>query len=112
MVVKISIKNILLTFDIEEFDLPLELGKDISENEQFEISKGGTEEVLELLYKNNLRSTFFLSAKFSKLYPNLIRKISKQHEIGLHCLEHKDNYSKMNEEEAIERIKNGKNIIE
>ncbi|MEK6856933.1 MAG: polysaccharide deacetylase family protein [Nanoarchaeota archaeon] len=105
-------KTILLTFDIEEFDLPLEFGRKISEDRQLEISKEGTERIIELLERNNVKATFFVSAKFAKHYPNLIKKISEKHEIGLHCLEHNENYSKMNEEEVYERIKTAKNIIE
>ncbi len=110
MVVKI--KTILLTFDIEEFDLPLEFDKKISEEEQFEISRKGTEKIFDLLEKNNIEATFFVSAKFAKQYPELIKKISQVHEVGLHCYEHRDDYSKMNEEEALERLKNGKDLIE
>ena len=110
MVVKI--KKILLTFDVEEFDLPLEYNKNISEQDQYDISKRGTEIILEFLEKNNIKATFFISAKFAKQYPNLIKNISKKHEIGLHCYEHKDNYQKMDEKETFERLKNGKEIIE
>ena len=110
MVVKI--KNILLSFDIEEFDLPLEFGKNISEKDQLEISRRGTEKIIELLNKNNIKATFFVSAKFAERYPELIKTISKNHEIGLHCLEHRDDYSKMDEKEAYIKIKTGKEIIE
>lgn len=109
---EVKIKTILLTFDIEEFDLPLEFGKKISDEKQFNVSKNGTEIILELLERNNIQATFFISAKFAKQYPELIERISTNHEIGLHCLEHKDNYSEMNEKEAYERIKKGKEIIE
>ena len=34
-------KHILLTFDLEEFDLPLEFGHAISKEQIFEISKKG-----------------------------------------------------------------------
>ena len=105
-------KNILLTFDIEEFDLPLEFGRNISDEEQFNISKKGTEIILELLERNNIQATFFISAKFAKQFPNLIKEISKKHEIGLHCYEHKDDYQKMNKNEMFERLKRGKEIIE
>lgn len=108
----VKIKTILLTFDIEEFDLPLEFGIDIPKSEQFEISRKGTENVLDLLNKNNIKATFFVSAKFSEKYPELIREISEDHEIGLHCLEHKDDYSKMNDFDAYEKIKTGKGIVE
>ena len=75
MVVKI--KDTLLTFDIEEFDLPLEFGKIISEDEQLEISKKGTENILRLLEENNITATFFLSTKFARQYPDFVKKISK-----------------------------------
>jgi len=105
-------KQILLTFDIEEFDLPLEFGVKITEEEQFETSRIGTEKILELLDKNNVKATFFISAKFASKYPSLIKKISEKHEIGLHCLEHKDNYQDMEEKEIFERLSKGKEIIE
>lgn len=105
-------KEILLTFDIEEFDLPLEFGVKITDEEQFETSRIGTEKILELLNKNNVKATFFISAKFASKYPGLIKKISEKHEIGLHCLEHKDNYSKMKSDDALAKIKKGKEILE
>ena len=108
----VKMKEILLTFDIEEFDLPLEFGEKISEEEQFEISRKGTEKILELLDKNDIKATLFVSAKFASRYPSLIKKISGNYEIGLHCLEHRDNYQKMDKKEAFERLKKGKEIIE
>src|SRR3989344_1615565 len=103
MVVKI--KNILLTFDIEEFDLPLEFGKEISEEKQFKISKDGTEKIINFLQEKNIKATFFISARFAKQYPLLIKKISYNHEVGLHCLKHSDNYSKMDGDTAFKKIK-------
>ena len=105
-------KQILLTFDIEEFDLPLEFGVKITEEEQFETSRIGTEKILEILDKNNVKATFFISAKFASKYSSLIKIISGKHEIGLHCLEHKDNYQNMEEKEIFERLSKGKEIIE
>ena len=42
---------ILLSFDIEEFDMPFEYGKDISFQDQMEISKKGTIIILDQLKK-------------------------------------------------------------
>jgi len=39
-------KSILLTFDLEEFDLPLEFNQDIDEDEMYEISGRGLFNVL------------------------------------------------------------------
>jgi len=108
----VKIKTILLTFDVEEFDLPLEFGREISKEKQFEISRDGTEKVLSLLENQKIKATFFLSVKFAKQYPELIKKISKEHEIGLHCFEHKDDYSKMDENESFQKINESKEIIE
>ena len=38
-------KYILLTFDVEEFDLPLEYGQAISLEQQLEIGKKGLDEI-------------------------------------------------------------------
>lgn len=109
MVVKI--KNILLSFDLEEFDLPNEIKEGpISEEAQFKTSKDGAERVLELLDKCKIKATFFISAKFAQKYPSLIKNISKDHEIGLHCYDHKNkDFSKLKEaKKIIEKIINKK----
>tara|TARA_Y100000034_G_scaffold72568_1_gene87463 strand:+ start:157 stop:939 length:783 start_codon:yes stop_codon:yes gene_type:complete len=108
----VKIKQILLTFDIEEFDMPIELGKEIGKDEQFKISEDGTKNLLNLLDKNNILGTFFVSAVFAEKYPELIKKISEKHEVGLHCYEHGDNYSKMDSKIAFEKLQSGKEILE
>ena len=105
-------KKILLTFDIEEFDLPLEYGVKISEKEQFGISKKGSENVLDLLDKSKVKGTFFITASFALKFPKLIKQIAKKHEIGCHGLYHSDIYSKMNDKEIVERLKKAKKILE
>lgn len=105
-------KKILLTFDVEEFDLPREFNGEISDDEMHTISFEGTKEILRILEKFNVRGTFFLSAKFAKKYPKLIKEISKDNEIGLHCLEHSDDYRKMNEEYIINNLNEGKKYLE
>lgn len=47
---------ILLSFDIEEFDMPLEYGKDISFQDQMEISRKGTIIILDLLKKYQIKA--------------------------------------------------------
>lgn len=81
-------KSILLTFDLEEFDLVED------ENLQFEISKDGLLLLLTLLKKYNLKATFFTTANFAKKYPKIIEEISKNHEIACHGFYHSDDYSK------------------
>lgn len=86
-------KNIILTFDLEEFDLPLEFNQKINSNEMFNISNKGLLNIISLLKKYNITSTFFTTLKFAEKYPNLIKDLSKKHEIACHGNNHSDNYS-------------------
>jgi peptidoglycan/xylan/chitin deacetylase (PgdA/CDA1 family) len=85
-------KNVLLTFDLEEFDAPLEFGGEISKNEQFEISKQGLLLILELLSKYDIKATFFTTANFAKHFPKIMKDISKKHEVACHGYNHSDSY--------------------
>ncbi|MDO8528346.1 MAG: polysaccharide deacetylase family protein [Nanoarchaeota archaeon] len=87
-------KQVLLTFDLEEFDAPLEFSGEISEQEQFETSKQGLLLILGLLSKYNIKATFFTTSNFAKHYPSLIKDISKKHEIACHGYVHSDSYFK------------------
>lgn len=104
-------KYFALSFDLEEFDIPLEFGKKIDKEEMFEISFRGTKEILNLLEKYNTKSTFFVTKAFYQKYPKLITDISKTHEIALHG-EHNKNYAKINEDEALESLEQTKSLIE
>jgi hypothetical protein len=105
-------KYILLTFDLEEFDLPLEYDEQISKQKQIEISKKGFKKLLSLLAKHNVKATFFVTANFALANSKLIRHLSKKYEIALHGLTHRDDYRHMDEETALERLREGKEIIE
>ena len=87
-------KYILLTFDLEEFDLPLEFGQPTSQKQMFEIPKNGLINLISLLNKYNLRATFFTTAIFAKKYPLLLKQISEKHEIACHGYAHSDSYVK------------------
>ncbi|MCK4647422.1 polysaccharide deacetylase family protein [Candidatus Pacearchaeota archaeon] len=100
-------KHILLTFDLEEFDLPLEFGQSISQKQMFEIPKQGLDNLLSLLDKYCISATFFTTATFAKKYPLLLKQISEKHEIACHGYEHSDSYSK-----DISKLKFAKNEIE
>lgn len=81
-------KRILLTFDLEEFDLIQ------NEESKFAITKNGLENLLTLLNKYNLSATFFTTANFAKRYPQFIRELSENYEIACHGYNHSDNYKK------------------
>ncbi len=82
---------ILLSFDIEEFDMPFEYGKDISFDEQIEISTRGTIHILDILKKHQVKATFFSTVVFAENAPAIIRRIIDEgHELASHGYYHSD----------------------
>ena len=80
---------ILLSFDIEEFDMPLEYGKEISFEDQIEISTRGTHHILDILERNHVKATFFSTVVFAQHSPELIKRILKSgHELASHGYYH------------------------
>ena len=80
---------ILLSFDIEEFDMPLEYGKDISFEDQIAISITGTNHILDILDKHEIKATFFSTVIFAQNAPEIIRRIIKGgHELASHGYYH------------------------
>lgn len=80
---------ILLSFDIEEFDAPMEHGYNIPFERQMSISKEGTEQILKVLRDYQIKATFFCTANFALHAPDLIREIlDNGHEIASHGYYH------------------------
>lgn len=76
---------ILLSFDIEEFDMPAEYQREISFWEQIRISTEGTEKILELLKRQGVSATFFCTANFAIHAPEIMQRIiSEGHEVASH----------------------------
>jgi len=105
-------KNILLTFDVEEFDYPREVGLGISDKEMHSISYKGTKEILKLLNKYKITATFFITANFAQKYPKMIRDISKKHEVASHGYLHSHDYKTMNKNKAVFYIRKSKEALE
>ncbi|MDO8740183.1 MAG: polysaccharide deacetylase family protein [Candidatus Woesearchaeota archaeon] len=106
-------KTILLTFDVEEFDLPKEFGLNISKEDMSKIPAEGVKKMIVLLKKHKIMATFFATAYFALKNKNLIKQIKKEgHEIALHGYLHEHNYKKMSEKEALYYLKKGKQEIE
>jgi peptidoglycan/xylan/chitin deacetylase (PgdA/CDA1 family) len=100
---------ILLSFDVEEFDLPFEYGKPISFNEQISISTIGTLVVLDLLKQMDIKATFYCTANYAKNSPETILKmVNDGHEIASHGYYHSGFESKHLQEskEVLETISN------
>ncbi len=81
-------KQIFLSFDIEEFDVPLEYGRSIDMTEQFRVSALGLGAILDLLDRLKIRATFFITAHFAQHHPEAIARIAQTHEIASHGFYH------------------------
>ncbi len=81
-------KQILLTFDLEEFDLPLEFGGDISIQNQLDIACKGLSCLTLLLSKYKVRATFFTTSLFAEKNKELVKSLSGDHEIASHSVSH------------------------
>jgi len=80
---------ILLSFDLEEFDMPNEYGKEIPFDDQIAISVEGTYHVLKILAKHEIKATFFSTVVFAQNNPSLIGKILEAgHELASHGFYH------------------------
>ncbi|MFY7651307.1 MAG: DUF3473 domain-containing protein [Chitinophagaceae bacterium] len=79
---------VLLSFDVEEFDMPLEYGHNITINEQINIGKQGLQLIAELLSKHNIETTLFTTAFFAQQVPTTIQQLAIKHEIASHTFFH------------------------
>ena len=79
---------LLLSFDVEEFDTPLEYGKKLDLERQFEVSLAGLKNVLEVLEKHQATATFFTTANFTNRYPELLKEMSSKYEVASHGFYH------------------------
>lgn len=82
---------VLLSFDIEEFDMPLEYGGKISLEEQISISQNGLSKILDLLDKHEVKATFFSTVVFAEYSKKLIQRLlDAGHELASHTYYHSD----------------------
>ena len=79
---------LLLSFDVEEFDMPLEYGQAIPEKEQLEVGYRGLETLMKVVDSFDVEATFFTTANFAQHFPEAIQRISKKHEIASHTFYH------------------------
>ncbi len=80
---------ILLSFDIEEFDMPFEYGKTINFDDQIEVSVKGCHLILDLLKKHQFKATFFSTVTFALHAPLIIERIKQEgHELASHGYYH------------------------
>ncbi|MEJ8597378.1 polysaccharide deacetylase family protein [Riemerella anatipestifer] len=80
---------VLLSFDIEEFDMPLEYQGGIPFEEQLKVSQEGLKNILEILKKYQIKATFFSTVVFAENSQDLIHQLlSEGHELASHTWYH------------------------
>jgi len=78
-------KRIYLTFDLEEWRIPEHNRVKSRHNAETSFSREGALKLLELLRRQNIKSTFFVTGYFAEKEPGLVKRISKEgHEIASH----------------------------
>ena len=81
--------KILLSFDVEEFDLPRENDGEISLEEGVKVSSAGLLKILELLKRCEVKATIFVTGNFARINPKLVLQIMKDgHEMACHGVDH------------------------
>ena len=81
--------RVLISFDVEEFDLPREHGGDISLEEGVKVSAEGLERILKICSKSKIKATFFVTGNFARQRPDLVKKIVQDgHEAACHGVDH------------------------
>jgi peptidoglycan/xylan/chitin deacetylase (PgdA/CDA1 family) len=80
---------VLISFDVEEFDLPREHGAKISLEEGVKVSAEGLERILKMLKRLRVKATFFITGNFANERPDLVLKIRDAgHEVACHGVDH------------------------
>lgn len=79
-------RSILLSFDVEEFDIPIEFGHSIDAPTQMKIGKKGLDSIQSIL--DDVNATLFTTANFAEHFPSEIKQLSTKHEIASHTYYH------------------------
>jgi peptidoglycan/xylan/chitin deacetylase (PgdA/CDA1 family) len=90
-----KMRNVALTIDVEQ-DVPpyLDTWRGMEE---------GLPALLDLLSKHGIRATFFVTGRAAEKFPDLVKTISREHEVGCHGYEH-ERFDKLDLQEQFRRI--------
>jgi hypothetical protein len=83
-----SSPRILLTFDVEEFDTPLDYGLNLELEEQISVSTQGMRALQSLLTDWRVPTTLFTTATYALHEQAFVRELATQHEIASHGYYH------------------------
>jgi peptidoglycan/xylan/chitin deacetylase (PgdA/CDA1 family) len=80
---------VLLSYDVEEFDMPFEYGGNLPFTEQIDFSVKGLEQLLPLLNSFGAKATFYCTGRFAEARPDWIKILHTEgHEIASHTYHH------------------------
>jgi peptidoglycan/xylan/chitin deacetylase (PgdA/CDA1 family) len=80
--------QVLISFDVEEFDMPLDYQSNIPIEQQLKLGKDGLDAVMPLIDKHAIPTTLFTTANFANHFPESIREYAANHEIASHTFYH------------------------
>lgn len=80
--------KILLSFDVEEFDMPNDFGGSVPESEQLETGRRSFERMLEMLDDADLTATLFTTSRIGEHCADLVKDAAARHEIASHGVRH------------------------
>lgn len=107
------VKTILLTFDLEEFVIPIEQNLNIGTEDIFEISRDGLKRLKSVLDAKGIKTTFFATAEFISRCPDVISTLIEEgHELAFHGCTHQDDYQDCDALKSFQKIKEMKDGIE
>ena len=79
---------VLLSFDVEEFDMPLDYQYNIPIDLQLELGKDGLDAVMKMIDQQSIPTTLFTTANFANHFQESIRAHAAKHEIASHTYYH------------------------
>jgi len=80
---------LLMTFDVEEFDLPDDLGRTVDPDLADEVAQRGARELARFLRRQQLPATCFVSGSFASRWPREVEELARAGaEIGCHGAVH------------------------
>ena len=80
--------HVLLTFDLEEFDIPLEYGSNVCWEEQIATGRQGMKNVIEVLDRHQVSTTIFTTAAYALENQVQLKYLAQNHEIASHSFFH------------------------
>ncbi|SIN64775.1 polysaccharide deacetylase family protein [Chitinophaga niabensis] len=80
--------KILISVDVEEFDIPEEYGQKIPLQEKLLVSYRGVVKTMTLFEELNIRATFFITAYWAQNFPDMVKRMAAKHEIASHAFYH------------------------